>query len=434
MPKGQAHVFLHPLPDDVDLLRAVSFEGSGDEMPIISTEVVEKDGDFVGLPSPQIAFAMQGSNVEARDVIVITNLSVEGGVDDLPTGVADGGLFELALLLFGDDDAPLIEQERDGLLSKDSHLLEEIVDAILANSALEPPLVLWNGADNLPPNRARGLKLVVIGFVTASGMGVPCWFGESLEIGVHHEGDSVNEGFIGKFHLPPLFGSDENLARALHPATPELVSGKGMLELEMTQTSLAPKNIVLLCKISHEAVEGFYPRIMLIPVEQVDALVERLLGDVHWETSPSLVIEEGEDIDVFADLIFDVGDLVDCYWVLDLIEMVAGETGIVLFWAIRMLPTIHLLQGGYNGVAEAAIVFIFNVDNRLLVFQEFGQLLIAMGGQGIVFAHFEAEVEDVFHYQTRTLSDEVAILREYGTIDFIQLLLDDRGVDQGFGA
>ena len=91
-------------------------------------------------------------------------------------------------------------------------------------------------------------------------------------------------------------------------------------------------------------------------------------------------------------------------------------------------------HGGYNGVAEAAIVFIFNVDNRLLVFQEFRQLLIAMCSEGIEFAHFEAEVEDVLHYQTRTLSDEVTILREDGTIDFIQLLLDDRGVDHGFGA
>ena len=166
---------------------------------------------------------------------------------------------------------------------------------------------------------------------------------------------------------------------------------------------------------------------MLIPIEQVDALVERLLGDVHWETSPSIVIEEGEDIDVFADLIFDVADLVDCYWVLDLIEMVTGEKVAVLHRTMRIVLDVN--QGGYNGVAETAIVFVFDVDNRFLVFQEFRQLLIAMGGQGIIFAHFEAEVEDVFHYQTRTLSDEIPILREYGTLNFIQLLFNDRSVD-----
>ncbi|OGZ18585.1 MAG: hypothetical protein A2494_03910 [Candidatus Lloydbacteria bacterium RIFOXYC12_FULL_46_25] len=58
-------------------------------MPIISTEVVEKDGNFVGLTGPQIASIVSWSEVRTRHMVVIPDLELFGDVDEF---VADATL------------------------------------------------------------------------------------------------------------------------------------------------------------------------------------------------------------------------------------------------------------------------------------------------------------------------------------------------------
>ena len=125
---------------------------------------------------------------------------------------------------------------------------------------------------------------------------------------------------------------------------------------------------MLLALITHEEGEVFYPSIVLIPIEQIYDFVVVLLRDIHWESPPSLVIEEGKDIDLDLQSIFDGGDLLDRHWVFEILDLILGEEMIILQRAICMVSPIYFLHRSYDGVSKAAILLILYVDNRMFGF------------------------------------------------------------------
>ena len=70
--------------------------------------------------------------------------------------------------------------------------------------------------------------------------------------------------------------------------------------------------------VCHEAPEVFYPRVMLIPVEQVHRPLEHLLCCIERVTPLPLIVEEGEDVDPNPQPVFDGGDVGDLDGVVEL--------------------------------------------------------------------------------------------------------------------
>ena len=55
-------------------------------------------------------------------------------------------------------------------------------------------------------------------------------------------------------------------------------------------------------------------------------------------TGASLIVVEGEHVDVHSDLVLDCGDVLDGYWVVYLVQSPLVEEVIVELWAVGCSP------------------------------------------------------------------------------------------------
>jgi len=71
---------------------------------------------------------------------------------------------------------------------------------------------------------------------------------------------------------------------------------------EMSETSLAEVQVVVVFRdVADEAGKVFYPRVVLIPIEEINNYGWILkLCDVEWEATTTLVVEERKDVEVLA--------------------------------------------------------------------------------------------------------------------------------------
>ena len=81
---------------------------------------------------------------------------------------------------------------------------------------------------------------------------------------------------ILKTHFLPWLGEDEDLAWIVESLAVLLVGTEDLLRPEVSETVAAPKSLVPIRLITHESIEVLYPRIMLVPIEEINALLESL--------------------------------------------------------------------------------------------------------------------------------------------------------------
>ena len=123
-------------------------------MPIVSTEVVEKDGYFVGLFGPHIATVVSGTDVQPRDMVVVTDLLIPLvlGINGFVAEVASPREVECLLLILCNNHPRLVPQELDGILGELAHSLQEVIHTVFTDFGLELSIELWDDADDLPPD------------------------------------------------------------------------------------------------------------------------------------------------------------------------------------------------------------------------------------------------------------------------------------------
>ncbi len=124
---------------------------------------------------------------------------------------------------------------------------------------------------------------------------------------------------------------------------------------------------VVICDVTHESAELRYPRIVPLPVQQVDCLFEVGFADVLRISSSALVIIEAVDVDVDFQLLFDLWQISNAHWVLKLIESFVSELVIIVIWTSRILIVRDFEFCSQNRISEAAVVFVLHIDKQLLL-------------------------------------------------------------------
>ena len=112
-------------------------------------------------------------------------------------------------------------------------------------------------------------------------------------------------------------------------------------------------------------------------------------------TTLRFVVEESEDIDRHTKLILDCRDVLDGDWIMDGVEPVLFEEVDVMSRSIGMLLIGARIQGREDGETETSIVLVFDVDDSLLVDEEFWELAISATLQREVLDHLQLERQDV---------------------------------------
>ena len=150
-----------------------------------------------------------------------------------------------------------------------------------------------------------------------------------------------------------------------------------ILGTKVSQAAAAPVKGVVAREVCHEAPEVFYSRVMLIPVEQVDRPLEHLLRRIERVTPLPLVVKEGVDIDTNPQLVLDGGDDGDLDGVVELVKPILPEEVAVVSRSVRIL-TIVDWWGACRGhrIPKTSIVGVLDVDYRLLLGEEDGELLV----------------------------------------------------------
>ena len=162
-----------------------------------------------------------------------------------------------------------------------------------------------------------------------------------------------------------LLGQHENLSTVVDPLTVSLVILQDLSRVEMSQARSTPVKCVLSGDVSHEGGEGFDPRIMLFPVEQINLLLKVLLADVDWLPGATLIVEEGEDVDPHLQKFFDCGDI--CYLdrVMETLQPICLK--VLLIW----MGTLRIPSLGFecrqHCVPETSVVPIVDVDDTSLL-------------------------------------------------------------------
>ena len=82
---------------------------------------------------------------------------------------------------------------------------------------------------------------------------------------------------IAETHCVPWLGEVEDLARIGYSLAVLLVGSEDRLSPEVTEAAPTTKPLLLVRLIAHECGEHLYPGIVLVPVEEIDALLESLL-------------------------------------------------------------------------------------------------------------------------------------------------------------
>ena len=116
-----------------------------------------------------------------------------------------------------------------------------------------------------------------------------------------------------------------------------MVSLEDISVVEVTHTAAAPEEGVVTREVGHESAEVLYPRVVVVPEEEIDHLLVALLRDVEWMPSLALVIVEGEDVDRHTQLVFDGRDILDGNRVCDVVEFKLMKKVVVVVRAISIL-------------------------------------------------------------------------------------------------
>ena len=99
----------------------------------------------------------------------------------------------------------------------------------------------------------------------------------------------------------------------------------------MPEASLAKEErVMILCYVGIETAKIINPRIMTLPVKQIERNWRVMkLRDVERVSPFSLIVEEGEDVDSDIQLLLDCGNLARIDWVLNIVKTVLNEQPIV---------------------------------------------------------------------------------------------------------
>ena len=90
--------------------------------------------------------------------------------------------------------------------------------------------------------------------------------------------------------------------------------------------------------------------------------------------SPSPVVEEGGDVYNHLPLVLDGGDVGDLDGVFDLIQVESLEVMVVLVRSVCTVSDVCACRG--DRIAEAPVVGVSDIENRLLVEHELWELVV----------------------------------------------------------
>ena len=107
--------------------------------------------------------------------------------------------------------------------------------------------------------------------------------------------------------------------------------------VEVAHATAAPVEGVVTRHVGHEPPEVLNPRVVLVPVEQINHLVVALLRDIQRIARLPIVIIEAEDVDGDSQLVLDCRDIFDGDWVWDVVEFKLMEEVVVVVWAVGVL-------------------------------------------------------------------------------------------------
>ena len=97
---------------------------------------------------------------------------------------------------------------------------------------------------------------------------------------------------------------------------------------------------------------------------------------------------------------------------------------IVLLRAVGVFTMSISRDRGEDGLPEAAIILVLDVDVRMLLCQEFGQLAVCSTGEVVEVCPLEPEVQDLIDHQALTMPDVFGMAHEDELPNAVQLLLD----------
>ena len=97
--------------------------------------------------------------------------------------------------------------------------------------------------------------------------------------------------FIFKLYFTILVGEEKHLACRVATAAVELVRFEHIFDIEVAHPTATPVQGVIAREVGHEATENFYPKIMVVSVEQVDCPLIHLRR-IYRETPLAVIVEE----------------------------------------------------------------------------------------------------------------------------------------------
>ncbi len=94
----------------------------------------------------------------------------------------------------------------------------------------------------------------------------------------------------------------------------------------MTETTATEVlSMDMFCNVTHECIEVFDERIMLIPVEEVDNRNVSFGTDIDRESTSSCVVVEAEDVNREGQISFDCGNICRFHRIVNCVEVMFRE-------------------------------------------------------------------------------------------------------------
>ena len=155
-----------------------------------------------------------------------------------------------------------------------------------------------------------------------------------------------------------------------------LTANKLASVLEVTEAPLAEESLLLgFGPIRVKATEVFDPGVVVFEVKKVNFC--RRIVAAYWEkiASSALVVVVPENVDADADWGLDLLDIGGWYRILKQIQSIFFKESDIMKWAVRVPVMAHRMKSRDNCVGKALVVLVPDIDDRLLICQEFGQFL-----------------------------------------------------------
>ena len=140
---------------------------------------------------------------------------------------------------------------------------------------------------------------------------------------------SSNIPYILKPNLFPRFRNHKDLPSLIQTLAIQLMCIEYCLKSEVAEEASTPKPLVVSRLISHKRTERFDPGELLITIEEIDAPLLLLLGDIEGLTGAPLIVLVGEHLDIDADRVLDCGDALACHRIVDLVQTALAEEVVV---------------------------------------------------------------------------------------------------------